>query len=154
MSICTVADNSKFVIQINIGWLSCCGSTSVMLSAANVRTHMPAKVLSLLAYLKVKCDNATEGVIWKARDLWSAPVEWSNHERRHMLIHCKSAQCQSVDPATFCAAVGNMINNRQLSCPAVGAGRTSFCAVLVLNRQHLISPTPMVHLLLLLRLPP
>jgi len=24
-------------------------------------------------------DNATEGVIWKARDLWSAPVEWSNH---------------------------------------------------------------------------
>ncbi len=25
-------------------------------------------------------DNATEGVIWKARDLWSAPVEWSNHE--------------------------------------------------------------------------
>ena len=25
-------------------------------------------------------DNATEGVSWKARDLWSAPVEWSNHE--------------------------------------------------------------------------
>jgi len=25
-------------------------------------------------------DNATEGVIWRARDLWSAPVEWSNHE--------------------------------------------------------------------------
>ena len=24
-------------------------------------------------------DNATEGVIWKARDLWSAPVEWSSH---------------------------------------------------------------------------
>jgi len=24
-------------------------------------------------------ENATEGVIWKARDLWSAPVEWSNH---------------------------------------------------------------------------
>ena len=24
-------------------------------------------------------DNATEGVIWKARDLWSAPVKWSNH---------------------------------------------------------------------------
>ena len=24
-------------------------------------------------------DNATEGVIWKARDLWSAPVERSSH---------------------------------------------------------------------------
>jgi len=25
-------------------------------------------------------NNATECVIWKAQDLWSAPVEWSNHE--------------------------------------------------------------------------
>ena len=24
-------------------------------------------------------DNATEGVIWEARDLWSAPVERSSH---------------------------------------------------------------------------
>ena len=29
--------------------------------------------------LQSESDNATEGVIWKARDLWSAPVEWSNH---------------------------------------------------------------------------
>jgi len=30
------------------------------------------------AFSESESDNATEGVIWKARDLWSAPVEWSN----------------------------------------------------------------------------
>jgi len=30
-------------------------------------------------WIESESDNATEGVIWKARDLWSAPVEWSNH---------------------------------------------------------------------------
>ena len=37
--------------------------------------------LQRLAHVLVESesDNATEGVIWKARDLWSAPVERSSH---------------------------------------------------------------------------
>ena len=39
-------------------------------------------VLTQACESESESDNATEGVSWKARDLWSAPVEWSNHEMR------------------------------------------------------------------------
>ncbi len=43
-------------------------------------THMQERERSIAApSVKSESDNATEGVIWKARDLWSAPFEWSNH---------------------------------------------------------------------------
>ena len=45
-------------------------------SAAIVCTHLWAS--DCLGLWQSESDNATEGVIWKARDLWSAPVEWSN----------------------------------------------------------------------------
>ncbi len=41
-------------------------------AAAARRAEARANVLN-----ESESDNATEGVIWKARDLCSAPVEWS-----------------------------------------------------------------------------
>ncbi len=54
-------------------------------------------------------DNATEGVIWKARDLWSAPVEWSNHgmqaQKSSESMWSSAATCGGHPPSGGCCAM-------------------------------------------------
>ena len=64
-------------------------------------------------------DNATEGVSWKARDLWSAPVEWSNDEMQERKcnepMQSSAATIGGRSPSGGCWVMAILRNKRELT---------------------------------------
>ena len=72
----------------SVRWLQLFPKSESLVSGERRFMRWPTRLLA-----ENESDTATQGVSWKARDLWSAPVEWSSHEVRTRRSTSPRSQC-------------------------------------------------------------